>query len=52
MLFWGLDLLIVVIDSIIVTALDMWAGVKKSYLMALDKAPVNETMENLRADED
>lgn len=52
MLFWGLDLLIVSVASIIVTGFDMWAGVKKSYLMALDKAPVNETMENLRAEED
>jgi hypothetical protein len=41
MLFWGLDILIVVTASVIMTVLDMWAGVKKSYLMALDKGPVN-----------
>lgn len=41
MLFWGLDLIIVVIASIIVTALDMWTGIKKSYLMALEKGNAN-----------
>jgi hypothetical protein len=35
MLYWGLDILIVVVFSIIFTALDMWAGIKKSYLIAL-----------------
>lgn len=41
MLFWGLDLLIVVVASIIATFLDMWAGIKKSYLMALEKGDTN-----------
>lgn len=41
MLFWGLDILIVVVASIIVTFLDMWAGIKKSYLMALEKGDTN-----------
>jgi len=50
MLLSGLDLLIVVIASVIITAFDMWAGVKKSYLIALDKGANNETMENLRAE--
>lgn len=41
MLFSGLDLLFVVVASVIVCVLDMWAGVKKSYLMALDKGDNN-----------
>ncbi len=52
MLFSGLDLLLVTIASIIVTCLDMWAGIKTSYLMALEKGDANETMENLRMEED
>jgi hypothetical protein len=37
MLFWGLDLLFVVIGSILCVCFDMWAGIKKSYLIALEK---------------
>lgn len=41
MLFWGIDLLIVVICSIIMTIFDMWVGIKKSYYMAKVKIEVN-----------
>jgi hypothetical protein len=37
MLLWGLDLLFVVIASILCVGFDMWAGIKKSYLLALEK---------------
>lgn len=41
MLIWGLDLLLVVVVSIIITIIDIWAGLKKSYLMAQEKNIVN-----------
>ena len=48
MLIWGLDLLIVVVLSFIVTIIDMWAGIKRSYLMALEDSSLpNQTQENL-----
>jgi hypothetical protein len=52
MLFWGLDLLIVEIGSIVVICLDMWAGIKKTYLMAFPKPNTNKTMENLKGHRD
>ena len=45
MLLWSLDLLFVVVASVILTFLDIWAGLKKSYLHALEKKlGSNETL--------
>lgn len=41
MLIWGLDLLLVVLASIIITLIDIWAGLKKSYLLAMEKNLTN-----------
>lgn len=52
MLLWGLDLLFVVLASMIITIIDIWAGLRRSYMMAIEKnLASNETLENLNEDE-
>ena len=48
MILWGVDLIVVVIVSVIMTIFDMWVGIKRSYFLELEQpAEANDTVENL-----